>query len=194
VDELARARRVQDLDTAGVLPDPRAERHRRLAEPDLEFRASCTRRRLPASSTPQLERAWAPGRPNGTGAARSASAPATPATRSGYADDHPLPQRIPGPFRKLDAVAALTARLLPAPYDRAPPSPGVPSRLDAPPGSSASSFDRLGVRIPMIVCSAYTRAGTIINTSLVVAVDNDPGPASGWSANPYRVAGSCRRI
>jgi hypothetical protein len=27
-------------------------------EPDLEFRAFCTRRRLPASSTPQLERAW----------------------------------------------------------------------------------------------------------------------------------------
>src|SRR5271154_3548168 len=43
---------------AAVLPDPRTERRRRLAEPDLEFRAICTRRRLPASSTPQLERAW----------------------------------------------------------------------------------------------------------------------------------------
>jgi hypothetical protein len=53
-----RARRVQDLNTAAVLPDPRAERRRRLAESDLEFRAFCTRRRLPASSTPQLERAW----------------------------------------------------------------------------------------------------------------------------------------
>jgi hypothetical protein len=53
VDDLARARRVQDLTTAAVLPDPRAERRRRLAEPDLEFRAFCTRRRLPASSTPQ---------------------------------------------------------------------------------------------------------------------------------------------
>ena len=42
VDELARARRVQDLNTAAVLPDPRAERRRRLAEPDLEFRAFCT--------------------------------------------------------------------------------------------------------------------------------------------------------
>jgi hypothetical protein len=52
VDELARARRVQDLTTAAVLPDPRAERRRRLAEPDLEFRAFWTRRRLPASSTP----------------------------------------------------------------------------------------------------------------------------------------------
>jgi hypothetical protein len=57
VDELARARRVQDLTNAAVLPDPRAERRRRLAEPDLEFRAFCPRRRLPASSTPQLERA-----------------------------------------------------------------------------------------------------------------------------------------
>jgi len=58
VDKLARARQVQDLTTAAVLPDPRAERRRRLAEPDLEFRAFCTRRRLPASSTPRLERAW----------------------------------------------------------------------------------------------------------------------------------------
>jgi len=55
---LARARRVQDLDTAAVLPDPRAERRRRLAEPDLEFRAFCARKGLPASSTLQLERAW----------------------------------------------------------------------------------------------------------------------------------------
>src|SRR6267154_5618890 len=58
VDELARARRVQDLNTAAVLADPRAERRRRLAEPDLEFRAFCARKGLPASSTPQLERAW----------------------------------------------------------------------------------------------------------------------------------------
>jgi hypothetical protein len=58
VDELARARRAPDLTTAAVLPDPRAEHRRRLAGPDLEFRAFCTRRRLPASSTPQLERAW----------------------------------------------------------------------------------------------------------------------------------------
>jgi len=58
VDELARARRVQDLNTAAVPPDRRAERRRRLAEPDLEFRAFCTRPRLPASSAPQLARAW----------------------------------------------------------------------------------------------------------------------------------------
>ncbi len=41
-----------------MLPDPRAERRRRLAEPDLEFRAFCARKGLPASSTPQLARAW----------------------------------------------------------------------------------------------------------------------------------------
>ncbi|MGH3189120.1 MAG: hypothetical protein ACRDPY_41810 [Streptosporangiaceae bacterium] len=58
IDELARARRVDDLADAAVLPGRRTERRRRVAEPDLEFRAFCTRRRLPASSTPQLERAW----------------------------------------------------------------------------------------------------------------------------------------
>jgi hypothetical protein len=58
VDELARARRAQDLDTAAVLSGRRAERRRRLAEPDLEFRAFCARKGLPASSTLQLERAW----------------------------------------------------------------------------------------------------------------------------------------
>ena len=41
-----------------MLPDPRAERRRRLAEPDLEFRALCARKGLPATSTLQLERAW----------------------------------------------------------------------------------------------------------------------------------------
>ena len=58
VDELARARRAGALDIAAVLPDRRAERRRRLAGPDLEFRAFCARKGLPASSTPQLERAW----------------------------------------------------------------------------------------------------------------------------------------
>jgi len=53
-----RARRAQDLATAAVLPGRQAERRRRLAEPDLEFRAFCTRKGLPASSTAQLERAW----------------------------------------------------------------------------------------------------------------------------------------
>ena len=34
VDELARARRAADLGAAGALPDRRAERRRRVAEPD----------------------------------------------------------------------------------------------------------------------------------------------------------------
>jgi hypothetical protein len=38
VDELARARRVADLGTAAVLPDRRAGRRRRVAEPDLDLR------------------------------------------------------------------------------------------------------------------------------------------------------------
>jgi hypothetical protein len=35
VEELARARRIEDLSVAAVNNDPRAERRRRLAEPDL---------------------------------------------------------------------------------------------------------------------------------------------------------------
>ncbi len=58
VQELARARRVADLRTAGALADRRAKRRRRLAEPDLDFRTFCRAKRMSASSTPQLERAW----------------------------------------------------------------------------------------------------------------------------------------
>ena len=53
VDELARARRVADLGAAAVGPDRRAERRRRVAEPDLDFRDFCRRRKLP-----QSERSW----------------------------------------------------------------------------------------------------------------------------------------
>ena len=45
VDELARARRVADLGAAAALPDRRAERRRRVAEPDLDFREFCRRSR-----------------------------------------------------------------------------------------------------------------------------------------------------
>jgi hypothetical protein len=41
VHELARSRRVADLDQAAVAEDPRAERRRRVAEPALEFIAFC---------------------------------------------------------------------------------------------------------------------------------------------------------
>src|SRR5660397_177902 len=49
LDELARARRIADLNTAATLPDRNAERRRRLAEPDLDLRAFCSRKGLPAS-------------------------------------------------------------------------------------------------------------------------------------------------
>ena len=58
IDELAWARRLQDLTTAAVLPDRRTGRRRRLAEPDLEFRALCTPAAAARSPAPQLERAW----------------------------------------------------------------------------------------------------------------------------------------
>jgi hypothetical protein len=58
IDELARARRLADLGAAAAPPDRRAERRRRVSEPDLDFREFCRRSKLPASSTPQLERAW----------------------------------------------------------------------------------------------------------------------------------------
>jgi hypothetical protein len=83
INELAR--RVQDLDTAAVLPDPGAERRRRSAEPDLEFRGLLH----PAAAAASPARNWSgpgtAGRPSATGAARSAGGPATPITRSGRA-------------------------------------------------------------------------------------------------------------
>jgi hypothetical protein len=47
--ELARARRAADLGAAGALPDRRAERRRRVAEPDLDFREFCCPNTLPRS-------------------------------------------------------------------------------------------------------------------------------------------------
>ena len=99
-----------------MLPDPRAERRRRLAGAHLEFRVFCTRRRLPASPAPQLEQAW-----DAWQAERYQRGEIS--QRPGYADN-PVPaaltatpcrQRAPGPFRKLDAIAVLTGTLLPAP-------------------------------------------------------------------------------
>jgi hypothetical protein len=40
---------VADLDAAAVLGDRRAERRRRAAEPDLDFREFCRRSKLPQS-------------------------------------------------------------------------------------------------------------------------------------------------
>ncbi|WP_158708741.1 hypothetical protein [Streptomyces bikiniensis] len=58
VDELARARSVEDLAGARVGDDPRAERRRRLAEPDLEYAEFTRRKNLPWRSTRQGEAAW----------------------------------------------------------------------------------------------------------------------------------------
>ncbi|GAA3084301.1 hypothetical protein GCM10017562_62540 [Streptomyces roseofulvus] len=58
VDELARARNVDDLTGARVGDDPRAERRRRLAEPDLEYAEFTRRKNLPWRSTRQGEAAW----------------------------------------------------------------------------------------------------------------------------------------
>ena len=49
VDELTRARRVTDLGAAAAGSDRRAERRRRVAEPDLDFREFCRRSKLPQS-------------------------------------------------------------------------------------------------------------------------------------------------
>ncbi len=54
IDELARARRAGDLAAAAVLPSRRAERRRRVAEPDMDFREFCRGQKVSASS----ERSW----------------------------------------------------------------------------------------------------------------------------------------
>ena len=86
LDELARARRVADLNTAATLPDRNAEVRRRLAEPDLDFGVFCSARGLPSSSTLQLGGSGTPGKTRSAGAARLTSGLDTPTTRSGLAD------------------------------------------------------------------------------------------------------------
>jgi len=70
----------------------------------------CIRRRLPASSTPQLERAW-----DAWQAERYQRGEIS--QRPGYTDNPFRPHYAPVPaaFRKLDALAVLTGPLLPAP-------------------------------------------------------------------------------
>ncbi|MFE1271294.1 hypothetical protein [Streptomyces sp. NPDC058758] len=58
VDELARARNVDDLTGVRVGDGPRAERRRRLAEPDLEYAEFTRRKNLPWHSTQQGQTAW----------------------------------------------------------------------------------------------------------------------------------------
>ena len=101
----------------------RAERRRRLAEPDLEFRAFCTRRRLPASSGRSWSGPGTPTKPNGTGAVRAASGLHTPITRSGHADGHPA---WPGDWFVAAVLALLSSWVFLA--DAGIRGPGSPSR------------------------------------------------------------------
>jgi hypothetical protein len=92
INELAR--RVQDLDTAAVLPDPGAERRRRSAEPDLEFRGLLHPAAAAASPAQQLERAW-----DGWQAERYRRGEIS--RRPGYADNPFRPRWSLGPSRRI---------------------------------------------------------------------------------------------
>ena len=48
-------------------------------------------------------------------------------------------------------------------YDHVPPPPAHAPSKDSNAGEMGFRFDRLGVRVPTIVVSAYTEAGTVIN-------------------------------
>ncbi|MGK3953026.1 alkaline phosphatase family protein [Microbacterium sp. I2] len=51
-------------------------------------------------------------------------------------------------------------------YDHVPPPSATPPVAGAEPGEMGFTFDRLGVRVPAIAVSAYTRAGTIVHDEL----------------------------
>ncbi|TDN93038.1 alkaline phosphatase family protein [Microbacterium sp. BK668] len=51
-------------------------------------------------------------------------------------------------------------------YDHVPPPAATPPHVDAPVGEMGFAFDRLGVRVPTIAVSAYTRPHTIIHDEL----------------------------
>jgi hypothetical protein len=88
IDELARARRVDEMDTAAIRSDRPAPRRGRAAEPDRGFGSSvparrCLRRRPRSWNEPGMH-----GRPNATGAARSTSSQPPPITPFAHADHH----------------------------------------------------------------------------------------------------------
>ncbi len=51
-------------------------------------------------------------------------------------------------------------------YDHVPPPSAVPPVAGAQVGEMGFGFDRLGVRVPAIAVSAYTRAGTVLNEEM----------------------------
>src|SRR5262249_13942824 len=116
--------RIAARHAAAGTPGSHLERRRRLAGPDLEFRASgCLLRQRRNWSGPGM-----PGRPSDASAARAPSGRVTPANRSGHADHL---SSLPAAFRKLDTVAVLMARLLPAPRHPDGDTEGLPARRAA---------------------------------------------------------------
>ena len=51
-------------------------------------------------------------------------------------------------------------------YDHVAPPAATPPTTPATEGEMGFTFDRLGLRVPTIAISAYTRAGTVINTEM----------------------------
>jgi phospholipase C len=51
-------------------------------------------------------------------------------------------------------------------YDHVPPPSAVPPEQGAPSGEMGFRFDRLGCRVPSILVSAYTAAGTIVHDEM----------------------------
>ena len=51
-------------------------------------------------------------------------------------------------------------------YDHVPPPAATPPTADAEPGEMGFAFDRLGLRVPAIAVSAYTKAGTILHDEM----------------------------
>jgi hypothetical protein len=113
VDELARAHRVADLDAAAVLGDRRAERRRRAAEPDLDFREFCRRSKLP-----QSERSWdlfaaERYRRGETGIRSYEGVQPVPSPPAGPVHIAPCREAV---FSKLDALTRFLTPFLPAPH------------------------------------------------------------------------------
>ena len=51
-------------------------------------------------------------------------------------------------------------------FDHVPPPPAISPQNPQPQGEKGFFFDRLGVRVPAIVVSAYTQANTIVNRTV----------------------------
>ncbi len=106
-----------------------------------------------------------PGRPSDTSAARPASGPVPAALTT-----IPVPQRAPGQFRKLDAIAVLAARLLPAPVEISAGKPG--GLCGDPPGRLASRW-LLRCRRPRRAAGIGRTTGSLRDTVDLLPVVDD---------------------